>query len=92
MLHEFHIPSGTDIERIMHMLKMGHGYSWRTLLKHPHLLSHGTPPPGPMPEVLIVGPDLLIIDDSSGSSIERFQRLIDLFSRQSVPVIGGDLK
>ncbi|MCF2136495.1 MAG: hypothetical protein K9W43_04560 [Candidatus Thorarchaeota archaeon] len=91
-MHELHIPPGISLDRIMHMLKVGHGYSWQILFKHPLLLSHGTPPPGPMPEVLVVGPDRLIFEDPTDSSLERFQRLIDLFSRQPVLVIEGDLE
>jgi len=85
------LPVGVTQDSVMQSLKMGHGYNWLVLTQSPALVAHGSSEFGNMPEILIVGENLLIISGSDTVYAERLQRVLDMLRRQvnSVTTIGG---
>ncbi len=85
-LLELQIPDGLGTTELAHILEVGHGYRWLSLLKQPRALFYGSPPNGTMPELLIVGPDCMLINTDDPLVIDRFHRMLDLFIRTPQPM------
>ena len=87
------LPFGVTHESVMHSLEIGHGYSWMVLTKSPALVAHGSSDLGNMPEILLVGENLLITSGSDTVYAERLQRVLEMLRRQmkSVSTKGGTL-
>jgi hypothetical protein len=85
------LPVGVTQDSVMQSLEIGHGYNWLVLTKSPALVAHGSSELGSMPEVLIVGDNLLIVSGSDMVYAERLQRVLEMLRRQvnSVTTIGG---
>ncbi len=76
------LPVGVTQESLMHSLEMGHGYNWTVLTKSPALIAHGLPKVNNMPEILLIGKDMLIVSGSDTVYAERLQRVLEMLRRQ----------
>lgn len=87
------IPVGVTHESVMHTLEIGHSYNWMVLTRSPTLVAHGTSDLGNMPEILLVGENMLIVAGSDTVYAERLQRVLEMLRRQimSVSTTGGTL-
>ncbi|MHA2140600.1 MAG: hypothetical protein ACXADC_09285 [Candidatus Thorarchaeota archaeon] len=85
------LPGGVTQESVMHSLEMGHSYNWLVLAKSPTLIAHGSSELGNMPEILIIGENMLIISGSDPVYAQRLQRVLEMLRRQirSVSAAGG---
>jgi succinyl-CoA synthetase alpha subunit len=85
------LPFGVTPEAVMHSLEIGHGYNWLVLTKSPTLVAHGSSDLGNMPEILLIGGNLLIVSGSDTVYAERLQRVLEMLRRQikSMSTAGG---
>ncbi|MFW9953806.1 MAG: hypothetical protein ACFFD3_04560 [Candidatus Thorarchaeota archaeon] len=83
------IPGNLKIEELMNNLEIGHGYVWTRLTEYPKLWAHGNPPPGDLPEVLIIGRMLLFEGKEEYS--ERFRRMLQALSQHYQIAEGGSI-
>jgi hypothetical protein len=85
------LPFGVTHELVMHSLQIGHGYSWIVLTKSPTVVAHGSSDLGNMPEILLVGENLIIVSGSDTVYAKRLQRVLEMLRRQmkSVSTTGG---
>ncbi len=80
------IPPTLSISYLIESLELGHGYKWTRLITSPKPLIHGKPPLGDLPEVLIIGRNILLEDGEE--YIVRFRRMMQALAQQN-QVIGG---
>ncbi len=80
------LPLNLPVSVLMNNLEIGHGYKWIRLLSSPKPWIYGKPPSRELPEVLIIGKDILLETDSE--NIHRFQRLLQALSHESI-LLGG---
>ncbi|MHA2072214.1 MAG: hypothetical protein ACW985_10575 [Candidatus Thorarchaeota archaeon] len=85
------LPVGVTQESVMHSLEMGHSYNWIVLTKSPALVAHGSSDLGNMPEILLIGENMLIVSGSDPVYAERLQRVLEMLRRQikAVSTTGG---
>ena len=69
----------------MRSLKLGHGYSWRILVKSPAIVAHGSPSHGSMPELLLLADRTLIVAGGDPVYATRIQSVLAMLGRQSGP-------
>ncbi|MFX1370040.1 MAG: hypothetical protein ACFFAY_15715 [Promethearchaeota archaeon] len=67
----------------MQSLELGHGYSWRILVKSPALIAHGSPSHGNMPELLLIADRTLVLDGGDPAYAARIKSVLAMLSRQS---------
>jgi hypothetical protein len=77
------IPAGVTSEKIMHSLKLGHGYSWRILVRTPAIVAHGSPSHGNMPELLLLADRTLVIAGGDPVYAARIESVLAMLDRQS---------
>ncbi|MFW9888746.1 MAG: hypothetical protein ACFFER_11210 [Candidatus Thorarchaeota archaeon] len=85
------LPFGVTHEAVMHSLGIGHGYNWLVLTKSPTLVAHGSSDFGNMPEILLVGENLLLVSGLDTVYAKRLQRVLEMLGRQikSISTAGG---
>jgi hypothetical protein len=85
------LPFGVTHDAVMHSLEIGHGYNWLVLTKNPTLVAHGSSDLGNMPEILLVGENLLLVSGIDTVYAERLHRVLEMLRRQtkSIPPTGG---
>jgi hypothetical protein len=77
------IPRGVSPESIMSSLKIGHGYQWTVLTRHPILIAHGASKFGNMPELLLAGKKSMVIAGGDPVYIARIRSVLEMLQRQS---------
>jgi hypothetical protein len=77
------IPSGVSPESIMASLKIGHGYQWTVLTRHPILIAHGASKFGNMPELLLTGKKSIVLAGGDSAYIVRIRSILEMLQRQS---------
>jgi len=75
------IPGSLLIDELLESLEIGHGYRWTKLVTSPKLWVHGNPPPGELPEILIIGRMILI--DGGDEYAMRFDRMLRALAQRS---------
>ncbi|MFW9850807.1 MAG: hypothetical protein ACFFF4_16895 [Candidatus Thorarchaeota archaeon] len=80
------IPEGLLIEDLLDSLEVGHGYVWTRLVVSPKIWIYGSPPSSELPELLIIGRNILLEDNESLS--QSFSRMLQALSHRS-QVLGG---
>jgi len=84
------IPNGVTSESLMRTLELGHGYSWRVLVRDPALVAHGAPSHGNMPEVLLLGGRTLIVAGGDAAYANRIESVLAMLTRQSKRIQHGE--
>ncbi|MDF1541032.1 MAG: hypothetical protein P1Q69_19200 [Candidatus Thorarchaeota archaeon] len=75
------IPEDILIDELLENLGVGHGYRWTKLVTSPKLWVHGDPPPGDLPEILIIGK--MIVIDGGEEYTMRFHRMLQALAQRS---------
>ena len=77
----------------MRSLEIGHGYSWRILVRTPAIVAHGTPSHGNMPELLLLADRTLVLAGGDAVYAPRIESVLAMLCRQaerSIPDKRGD--
>ncbi len=80
---EVRIPRPLDARRVMRVLRSGHGYHWTVLRSSPGTIAHGISRVRGMPEVLIIGTDLVVSGGDRGAA-DRLSRMLHVIAAQGV--------